>query len=57
MDKHCRGCLSHHKAGWPPNHKNAKYNDWCCAHGSFASKAIGRCKITGLKRIALQEVK
>lgn len=57
MDKHCKGCLSHHKAGWPPNHKNSKYNDWCCANGSFASKAIGHCKNTGLKRIALKEVK
>lgn len=51
MDKHCEGCVSHHNAGWPKEHKNAKHNDWCSKHGSFASKAIGHCKNTNMKMI------
>lgn len=55
MNKHCKGCLAHHNAGHPPNHKYARYNDWCCAKGDFASKSIGHCKVMGLKRIDVKQ--
>lgn len=45
MNSHCKGCARHHNAGHPKGSPLArKYNDWCCWHGTTASKAIGHCK-------------
>lgn len=53
MDKHCKGCTKHYSATArrPATPKNASNNDWCFGHGSWASKAIGHCKNTGMKTI------
>lgn len=49
MTPHCKGCSSHWNAGHPPKSPHRKCNDWCCHLGKPASKAIGECKLKGLK--------
>lgn len=49
-DKYCKNCIFHHAAGHPPNHKYAKYNDWCIKLGNFAWKAVGHCKLQKFKK-------
>lgn len=50
MTPHCKGCTLHHSAGWPANSPYRRYNDWCCATGKAAKKAVGECKLKGLRR-------
>lgn len=50
MDKHCRGCKHHWKAGHPKDSPAAKkHNDWCCKVGQSAKSSIGHCKVHNLK--------
>jgi hypothetical protein len=56
MDKHCKGCMHHYNAGWPKGHKNAKSNDRCTKHGTYASQAIGHCKNTNMKTIKVVSI-
>jgi len=51
MDKHCKGCVLHHNARHPKDNSLVKFNDWCCALGKFAPKAVGQCKIYSMKKI------
>jgi len=50
MDKHCKGCKSHHIAGHPKGSPLAKkYNDWCCKLGVTAKNAVSHCKLKDMK--------
>jgi len=50
MTPHCRGCTLHHNAGHPANSPWRHFNNWCCALGKPAPKAVGECKLKNLKR-------
>lgn len=43
---HCKGCVHFHNAG---HALPLKFNAWCCAHGTTASRAIGWCKTHNAK--------
>ena len=51
MDKHCKGCVYHHDAGYRhPLAKNLfKYNNWCCAKGTAVN--VGWCKQHSAKKV------
>jgi len=44
---YCKNCALH----WTHGAKDGKHDNWCCAIGQPAAKAIGHCKNTDQRKL------